>query len=112
METLTTVNLKREDELAIITLDRPQVHNAINKQMLRELDLIIEHLSDDDTCHVIIITGKGEVSFSSGTDINELMTLSPLEAQKYSKYGQRVCNNIENLEKPVVTAVNGLSLGA
>ncbi|MHA1860690.1 MAG: enoyl-CoA hydratase/isomerase family protein, partial [Candidatus Ranarchaeia archaeon] len=111
-ETEKTLKVEKEGPLAIITLNRPQVHNAINTKMLQELDDVISMVRLDKTIRVMIITGSGEKSFSSGSDIKELLELDPLQAQWYSKFGQRVFHHLENLEKIVITAVNGTSLGA
>ena len=111
-ENLTSLEYEKKKSMVIVTLNRPRVHNAINLVMLQELDEVISQVSKDDSIRVLIITGSGNKSFSSGSDIKELLELDPLKAQRYSKLGQNVFHRLENLEKIVVTAVNGNSVGA
>jgi len=105
------LKLDRDNKILIITINRPQVLNALNTETLKELREALEYACQNSTIRVIIITGSGEKSFSAGADINELKNLTPLEAWNFMILGQEVFNKIENLEKPVIAAVNGYALG-
>jgi enoyl-CoA hydratase len=103
--------VEREAGVAVVTLNRPAVLNALNMATLRELDCAFTGLGDDDTVKVVILTGAGEKAFVAGADIKELAELTPVAGKAYAAAGQRVLDKIEQLGKPVVAAVNGYALG-
>lgn len=94
-----------------VTVNRPKVHNALNKRVLLELEKMFTELEQNKEIRCAVLTGSGEKSFISGADINELRTLSPLEAESFSGLGHRVMDKISNLSIPVIAAVNGYALG-
>src|SRR5438067_2053640 len=103
MSKLNHIQIERRlDNIAIITINRPEVLNAIN------MDIIV---SADDSIKVIIITGKGERSFCAGADIRYVINIDPIEAERYASSVHDMLNKIENLEKPVIAAINGYALG-
>jgi 3-hydroxypropionyl-coenzyme A dehydratase len=102
---------RRPDDIAIITINRPEVLNAINVDVITELSSLIDTVSADDTIKVVIITGKGERSFCAGADIRYVVNINPIEAEKYASSVHTMLNKIENLEKPVIAAINGYALG-
>ncbi|SFI64526.1 enoyl-CoA hydratase/isomerase family protein [Thermoflavimicrobium dichotomicum] len=96
----------------LLTLSRPKVLNALNRELLEELDEAITWVESSDDIRVVIITGAGEKAFVAGADITELREISSaIEAEQLALIGQRVFNRIENLSKPVIMAVNGFALG-
>jgi enoyl-CoA hydratase len=103
--------LEKEDDLAVLTINRPKVLNALNGETLRELDEAVEQIAADDEVRVVIITGAGEKAFVAGADIAFMQTLTPLEARQFSRLGQKVFSKIENLPQPVIAAINGFALG-
>jgi len=103
--------LEREENIAVITINRPKVLNALNAAVLKELDAAVDELENDAQVRVVIITGSGEKAFVAGADIAFMSTLAPLEAVKFARFGQRVFNRIENLPMPVIAAINGFALG-
>jgi len=103
--------LAREGQTALVTVNRPQVLNAINTQTLTELRQAMAELRDDSGVRVVIVTGAGEKAFVAGADIAELAALTPARAQEHALLGQQVFDAIENLGKPVIAAVNGFALG-
>lgn len=99
------------DAIAIITINRPDKHNALNQTVLRDLSAAISVAKFDDEIRGVIITGAGSRSFVAGADIAEFKGIRPLEAQALATKGQGVFNQIEQLHKPVIAAVNGYALG-
>lgn len=100
-----------KDKIAIITVNRPQALNALNKETLEELKTALWQLKDTDEAVVVIITGSGEKAFVAGADIREMENMTPGEAKKFSLLGNEVFGMLEKLEKPVIAAVNGFALG-
>jgi enoyl-CoA hydratase len=103
--------LERDAGVAIVTLNRPAVLNALNLALLRDLDHAMAELRDDDSVRAVILTGAGEKAFVAGADIKELAELTPVAGKAYAAAGQRVFAQIEQLGKPVIAAVNGYALG-
>jgi 3-hydroxypropionyl-coenzyme A dehydratase len=102
---------RRSDEIAIITINRPEVLNAVNVDVIAELSSAIDIVSVDDNVKVVVITGKGERSFCAGADIRYVANIDPIEAERYASSVHTMLNKIENLEKPVIAAINGYALG-
>lgn len=105
------VLVEKENGIAFVMISRPEALNALNSATLHELKEIMFDVERDETVKVIIITGAGEKAFVAGADIAQMRNLSPLEGRKMTMLGQEVFNIIENLEKPVIAAVNGYALG-
>ena len=97
--------------VAIVTINRPKVLNALNSQTLDELRRVFLELKADASVRAIILTGAGEKSFVAGADINELAAQTSASARDYALAGQRVFDDIEQLGKPVIAAINGFALG-
>ena len=100
-----------DDDVAIIKINRPEVLNALDKEVAAELYTEIEIAGVDDKIKVIIITGAGERSFCAGGDIRYVANIDPIEAERYATFMHGLLNKIENLEKPVIAAINGYALG-
>ena len=109
--TFENLLLERDGAVAIVTLNRPKVLNALNNQTLAELSACMATLKADESVRAIILTGAGEKSFVAGADINELATQSPVEGQAHARRGQLIFDAIEQLGKPVIAAINGFALG-
>jgi len=101
----------RDGPLAIVTINRPKVLNALTVATLDELRRAVLDLKHDDTVRVVIITGAGDKAFVAGADINELATQTPISGRELARSGQHVFDLIEHLGKPVIAAVNGYALG-
>ncbi|HEU4983604.1 MAG TPA: enoyl-CoA hydratase-related protein, partial [Acidobacteriaceae bacterium] len=99
------------DGVAVITLNRPKVLNALNAALLGELDSALDALAVDDAVRAVIVTGAGEKAFAAGADIQELAGLSGLEGQALALRGQEIFSKLEALGKPVIAAINGFALG-
>lgn len=101
--------VRKEDEIAIVTIDRPEVRNALNSQGWRELRETMLSLDQDDTVQVIIITGAGDKAFVAGADLNSLKTRTVLETLDGTN--SVILREIETMQKPVIAAINGYALG-
>lgn len=98
-----------DESVATVTINRESALNALNKELLEELNLCFRELENDDV-DVVILTGAGR-SFVAGADIGEMAPLSAVEGAAWGKKGMAVFRQIENLSKPVIAAVNGFALG-
>jgi len=103
--------VEKENSIAVLTINRPKVLNALNAETLEEIGQAIEELGADAGTRVIILTGAGDRAFVAGADIAFMSTLTPLEAREFAKKGQAVLSRIENVSKPVIAAINGFALG-
>lgn len=95
----------------IITVNRPETLNALNKKTLTELERAFAEVDQHPEVRCAILTGSGEKAFIAGADIGEMKGLSPAEAEEFSRLGHRVMDRIERLRVPVIAAVNGFALG-
>lgn len=102
---------ENQDGIAVVTINRPKALNALNADVMGELDQLCDAIAKDPAVQVVIITGAGEKAFVAGADIAYMQPLSAAEGRVWGKYGQAVFNKIENLPKPVIAAVNGFALG-
>ena len=100
-----------DDDIAIIRITKPEVLNALDREVAAELSTAIDIANADDKIKVVIITGDGERSFCAGGDIRYVANIDPIEAERYATYMHGLLNKIENLEKPVIAAINGYALG-
>ena len=99
-----------EDKIAVITISREKALNALNSQVLEELDQTIDAI-DLDAIRCVILTGAGEKSFVAGADIGEMSTLTKAEGEAFGKKGNDVFLKLMNLPIPTIAAVNGFALG-
>jgi len=101
------IAIKRENEIAVVYLNRPREMNALNKEMVEELDRAFSEMAADDDIKAVVLTG--EKNFAAGADITGMLTLTPDEARGFSF--SRSFNNIEAFPKPVIAAIYGFALG-
>lgn len=109
--TFDNLVIERDGRVAVLTINRPHVLNALNAATLDELRGAALDLQGDDSVRAIIITGAGDKSFVAGADINELAAQTPTSGREHGLAGQHVFDLIENLGKPVIAAINGFALG-
>ncbi len=102
--------LKREGNIGILSINRPDELNALNEKLLEELDRAIDNISMDEEIYVLIITGEGR-AFVAGADISEMKDKNSMEARDFAEKGLSVFRKIELMEKPVIAAINGFALG-
>ena len=97
--------------IGVVTLNRPEVLNALNLQLVRELDQALTDYENDDRIGAVIITGAGERAFSAGADIHENRELAPEEREAGQTERARYTWHLHTSSKPVIGAVNGLCYG-
>lgn len=101
---------QQEGNIGIITLNRPQVFNATNSELLGELAELLDEVAGDERVRALILTG-GEKVFVAGGDIQFMAQATPLEMERFIALGHKVYDRIANFEKPVIAAIAGLALG-
>lgn len=102
---------QKANGIGLITLNRPQVLNALSIDVLQHLASILDRIKTDDAVRAVIITGAGEKAFSAGADIKFLSEATPLQIRELAQLAVAVNNRIETLGKVVVAAINGYALG-
>lgn len=105
-----TIKYEVNDRITLITVNRPQALNALNPQVLDELYKAFEMFESDENADVAILTGEGR-AFVAGADIVAMSTMSTLEGRNLGINGHKLMNYMENIEKPIIAAVNGFALG-
>lgn len=105
------LKLEIKGKTAVIKINREDKLNALNLAIMNELSDLFQDLKGNSDVSVIIITGSGEKAFAAGADIAELNNLNEKTGKDFSSIGQNVFNLIENMNKPVIAAVNGFALG-
>ncbi|RYL91015.1 enoyl-CoA hydratase [Sporolactobacillus sp. THM7-4] len=108
---LQSVEIKTEEHIACLTINRPEALNSLNTKVLKELEEAYNSIARQADIRVVIMTGSGEKAFVAGADIGEMKDKTPDEARTFSQYGQRLMRKIEQLPQPVIAAVNGFALG-
>ena len=103
--------ITKENGIGIVTVNRPESLNAMNKDVVIEFISKIEGLLSEGDIRVIIITGSGEKAFIAGADIKLMQKMNKSEAYEFANLGHKLANTIENSDKPVIAAVNGFALG-
>ena len=106
-----TLLCETKDQVARVTLNRPQVLNALNTQVFNDLETVFSALAADPTVRVILLTGAGEKAFAAGADIKELATTDAAAGEAKARRGQGVFRLIETCGKPVIACINGFALG-
>ena len=107
---MSFVTYEAKDLIGIVTINREKALNALNTQVLNDLEEVIDAV-DYDTIRCLIITGAGKKSFVAGADIGEMAEDTKAEGKEFCEHGNRVFRKIETLPIPVIAAVNGFALG-
>ena len=105
---MSFVTLEQQGPIGIITMNRPEALNALNDQVLRELDGVLDQVAANEEILVAVVTGAGR-SFVAGADIAQMSDLTPAQARAFGELGNNVFLKLENLEKPTIAAVNGFA---
>jgi enoyl-CoA hydratase len=106
-----TIEVSQDGGVTTVRLNRPKQLNALNQQVFRELDQVLDQTAIDPAVRVLVITGAGDRAFAAGADIREFEAMGPMEALEFSRNTQRVMRKLETLPKPTIAAVNGFALG-
>jgi enoyl-CoA hydratase len=104
------ITYEQEGFVGIITINRPKALNALNSEVLKELDACLDGVNLETT-RALILTGAGEKSFVAGADIGEMSTLTKAEGEAFGKIGNDVFRKLETFPIPVIVAINGFALG-
>ena len=104
------VTYSLEDTVATITIDRPKALNALNSEVLEQLDHAL-HRAESDMPRCVVVTGAGEKAFVAGADVVAMSTMTRREAEAFSRVGNRVFRRLEQLPCPTIAAVSGFALG-
>lgn len=107
----TTLLTSLENGIVIVTVNRPDKMNALNTDVMSDLNAVLNEIENNPKIKAVIITGAGQKAFVAGADISEFVGLSYEEGKAMAKKGQDIFFRIENCTKPVVAAVNGFALG-
>ncbi|MGA7616539.1 MAG: enoyl-CoA hydratase-related protein [Thermoanaerobaculia bacterium] len=110
-EKLENVKVEIRDRILHLTINRPQVLNALNTQTVEEIGRVFDEALLDDGVGSVIVTGSGEKAFVAGADINELARNDALSGKRTSERGQHILSKIERFPKIVIAAINGFALG-
>ncbi len=105
------LTVKCEEGLAWISITRPEVRNALNRELIEELCTLLNNLDSDKEVRVIILTGEGDKAFVAGADIKEIEGINQYEAGVFCERGLKLMRTVEKLGKPVIAMVNGFALG-
>ncbi len=97
--------------IALLTINRPEKLNALNRATLEELGIVVGRAEESEAVAVVVITGAGDKAFVAGADIGEIASLDALSGRSFALFGQALYRRIELLSKPVIAAVNGFALG-
>jgi enoyl-CoA hydratase len=108
---LNTILFETDGPVAIVTLNRPKALNALNRELIGELDQVLEEIEKDSEIRAVIITG-GRKAFAAGADLTEIIDITtPVQVRSYITNVQGVFNRIERLDRPVIAAVAGFAFG-
>ncbi len=110
MKKFKTIILEQEDGIGCLTLNRPEVFNAISQELIDEVKYALETVNSDEGIKVLIITGAGK-GFQAGADIKELSAMNPMAILRWNEGLLRNNAMIEKLRQPVIAAINGLAMG-
>lgn len=97
--------------IALLTVNRPESLNALNSQVLSELECVLYGMEQDSAVKAVVITGAGEKAFVAGADIKEMAAMTAYQGHQFALAGQRLMLFMEKMTKPVIAAVNGYALG-
>src|SRR5689334_16097354 len=105
-----TLLTARDGAILTLTLNRPDKLNALNAELLGQLDATLSEIATDRTIGCAILTGAGDKAFAAGADIGAMLDLGTDQARYFSELGHRVCSRIERMPFPIIGAVNGFAL--
>ena len=108
---MSFVRTEIADRIAVLTIDRQEKLNALNSEVLADLDAALDAARANSEVGAVVITGAGPKAFVAGADIGELSKMTPISGRRHALRGQAIFSKIETLGKPVIAAINGFALG-
>ena len=108
---MTNVLLEKKGNIAVATINRPKALNALNSQVLEDLNELVDLVNADEESRALVLTGAGEKAFVAGADIGEMSTLTKAEGEAFGKKGNDVFRKLETMPIPTIAAINGFALG-
>jgi enoyl-CoA hydratase/carnithine racemase len=106
-----TLKVEREENVLWIILNRPHRLNTFNEVLVEELGDMLNTAENDPSVKCVVITGDGDRAFSAGADVSMFQKATPVQAEEFSRGGQKTFGKIEEMSKPVIAAINGYALG-
>ena len=106
-----TLLFSKENGIGIVTINRPEVLNALNTEVFYDLYNLFHEIDGDPEVRVVILTGSGDKAFVAGADISELVALNPLFNLGILTMDHQTFLQLESMDKPSIAAVNGYALG-
>ncbi|MCP4296365.1 MAG: enoyl-CoA hydratase/isomerase family protein, partial [Proteobacteria bacterium] len=100
-----------DERVGIVTINRPKALNALNLDLLRELQIVFTRMEENSDVDVVILTGAGSKAFVAGADIKEMSSMNSKQAFDLSRLGVKIIETVDRMSKPVIAAVNGFALG-
>ncbi len=104
------IELEQRGHVGLVTINRPEALNALNLQVLREFDAVLDRVESNQDIYVLVITGAGR-AFVAGADIAQMSNLTKAEGETFGKLGNDVFRKLETLPVPTIAAINGFALG-
>ena len=108
---MTNVLLEKKGHIAVATINRPKALNALNSEVLEDLNELVDMVNADEDIYALVLTGAGEKAFVAGADIGEMSTLTKAEGEAFGKKGNDVFRKLETMPIPTIAAINGFALG-
>src|SRR3990170_8011011 len=108
----TDIVFERKDRIAVVTLNRPRVLNALSRALKSELSDALGRVRADETIRAVVLTGAGDQAFSAGQDLNEAKDLDGPGAEEWVREYERLYEDFRVLDVPIIAAVNGWCMGA
>lgn len=107
------IKIDKDEKVAIVTINRPEAHNAVDMELHIELENIFSDVARDKEVNVVVLTGAGDKAFSAGGDINSMGSgeFESFENQTGLRNGRRLIHNLLEVEQPIIAAVNGHAIG-
>lgn len=111
MKPYKTILLAYEEELAILTINRPEILNALSSEVLLEIDDALDQVAANEAVQALIITGAGAKAFVAGANIKDFVAMTPIDGYNFSRLGNDVFYKLDTLRMPTIAAINGYALG-
>src|SRR5512139_885965 len=100
-----------EGEIGVLTINRPKALNSLNIETLQDIQMGMQEVKNNHSCKILVLTGAGDKAFVAGADIAEMRGMNSMEALNFAKLGHMTLKMIQDLDRPVIAAVNGFALG-